>query len=83
MAINLPIQPLGVSKPAVEAGCKLVAFTFTEGQAYARAHIELLDEDGIIVAQHQVGFTKDELDGWGEDDDFVLNLALTKLGIAH
>jgi hypothetical protein len=83
MQLQTPIQPIETSKPAVEAVCKLVVFTFGEGGDYANSRIELFDEDGLIVAQHQVSFTKAELDGWGEDDEFVLDLALTKLGIAH
>lgn len=83
MNLQTPITPVPSSKPAVEAICQYVLVQFGEGEQYAYARILLNDEDGTNVAAHQVYFTEEELSGWGTDDTFVLDLALTKLGIAH
>lgn len=83
MNLETPIQPVTTSKPATIAVCQFVIVQFGEGDQYANCRILLNDEDGTIVASHQVNFTAEELAGWGADDAFVINLALTKLGIAH
>lgn len=83
MNLQTPIQPVPSSKPAVEAICQFVVVQFGEGEQYAYSRILLNDEDGTTVATHEVKFTEEELAGWGTDDTFVLDLALTKLGIAH
>lgn len=83
MNLQTPITPVETSKPAVEALCQYVLVQFGEGEQYANCRVILNDEDGSTVASHQVNFTEEELSGWGTDDTFVLDLALTKLGIAH
>lgn len=83
MNLQTPIQPVETSKPAVEALCQYVLVQFGEGEQYANCRVILNDEDGTTVATHEVKFTEEELAGWGTDDTFVLDLALTKLGIAH
>lgn len=83
MALIAPIQPSNTSKPAVEAKLKFVNTLFQPGDGYAFAHVELFDEDGLTVAQHQVQFTEAELADWGTDDSFVLTLALQKLGLTQ
>jgi hypothetical protein len=79
--LNKNITPRTIGKPARRAVCQNVTINFLNGAEYASARINLLDEDNRVVASHDVAFTEVELDGWGSDDNFVLNLALTKLGI--
>lgn len=83
MHLETPIQPTPTNKPAIEAKLKFVTTLFQPGLNYAFAHVELFDEDGATVAQHQVQFTEAELADWGTDDTFVLNLALQKLGLTQ
>jgi len=74
------ITPLSVSKPAVKAEIQRVVFEFNPTR-YAYGMISLLDEDGKIVTVTEVNFTVEEMNLWGEDDSYVLHLALQKLGI--
>jgi hypothetical protein len=75
------ITPRNIGKPARRAVCQNVTINFLNGSEYASARINLLDEDNRVVAAHDVNFTEAELESWGSDDDFVLNLALSKLGV--
>ena len=75
------ITPRNIGKPARRAVCQNVTINFLNGSEYASARIHLVDEDNRVVAAHDVNFTEAELEAWGTDDDFVLNLALTKLGV--
>lgn len=81
--LTQPIDPIPTSKPATVAICQYVVVQFGQGDQYANCRILLNDEDGSTVASHEVKFTEQELAGWSTDDTYVINLALTKLGIAH
>lgn len=78
-----PITPAITNKPAVTANLKFVTITFLPNEHYGYAHLELIDEDGMAVAQQQVQFTEAELADWGTNDTFVLTLALQKLGLTQ
>lgn len=79
--LKATITPRTIGKPARRAVCQNVTINFLNGAEYASARINLLDEDDRVVASHDVSFTESELEKWGSDDSFVLNLALSKLGI--
>jgi hypothetical protein len=79
--LNKNITPRTIGKPATRAVCQYVNVQFLNNAEYATARINLLDVDGRVVASHDVAFTEAELSAWGTDDTFVLNLALSKLGI--
>jgi hypothetical protein len=74
------ITPLNVSKPAIKAEVQRVIFEFNPNR-YAYALIFLLDEDNRIVTSYEVDFTLEEMNSWGVDDNYVLELSLQKLGI--
>jgi hypothetical protein len=79
--LNKNITPRTIGKPARRAVCQNVTINFLNGAEYASARIHLLDEDNRVVASHDVAFSEAELSAWGTDDTFVLNLALSKLGV--
>lgn len=74
------ITPTVVSKPAVKAELHRVVFEFMSN-TYAYAIVMLLDEDNKPLEMKQVEFTLEEMNGWGQDDTYVLTLALQKLGM--
>lgn len=78
----IPITPVNTVKPAVKVACQYLVVTFGEGDTYATARINFIDEDGNINLAYDVKFTADELAEWSADDQFVLNLALAKLGMS-
>ncbi len=75
------ITPTITAKPATSAQCQYVIVNFADGDNYAIARINFIDEDGRINLAHDVQFTADELENWGNDDSIVLSLALAKLGV--
>ena len=74
------ITPTSVVKPAVQAELHKVIFEFMPNK-YAYAILVLLDEDNKPLEMKQVEFTLEEMNGWGQDDTYVLTLALQKLGM--
>jgi hypothetical protein len=82
MALQEPIAPQEVAKPAVELRIDTVIFRFGTGDQYAFASSSLLDEDGKIVEAPTVQFTEEELAGWGSDDTELLVLVKAKLGLS-
>lgn len=81
MEPNINIQPLQTSKPAIKASMNFVTIHFYSEQ-YAYGRISLLDEDNNVVSIHDVNYTLEELNNWGANDNYVLELALQKLGIS-
>ncbi|MFN9901379.1 MAG: hypothetical protein ACK55Z_21875 [bacterium] len=81
MEPNINIQPIQTSKPAVKAVMNFVTIEFSPDK-YAYGRLSLLDEDNTIVSVNDVDFTLEELNSWGMDDNYVLELALQKLGIS-
>jgi hypothetical protein len=81
MEPNINIQPIQTSKPAVKAVMNFVIIEFSSDK-YAYGRLSLLDEDNTIVSVNDVDFTLEELNSWGMDDNYVLELALQKLGIS-
>jgi hypothetical protein len=82
MALQEPIAPQEVVKPAVELRIDTVIFRFGPGDQYAFASCSLIDEDGKTVEGKTVEFTEEELAGWGSDDTELLLLVKTKLNIS-
>lgn len=78
--IQKPIQSFTVIKPAVTARMANVTVNFNP-QNYASGMLMLFDEDGKMVTTYNVNFTLEEMNLWGEDDNYVLDLALQKVGI--
>jgi len=79
--LTTPIAPLSHGKPSVEVSCQYVIVQFGEGDQYATARINFLDEDKTVNAAYDVAFTAEELESWGTDDTFVIDSALVKLGV--
>ena len=82
MALQKPITPQEVVKPAVELRIDTVIFRFGPGDQYAFASCSLVDEDGKTVEGKTVQFTEEELAGWGSDDAELLVLVKAKLGLS-
>lgn len=80
MALATDITPINVTLPAVNVAVDHITIMF-KGNQYATARISLTDQNGTVVSVWDVEFTAEELAGWGEDDAFVLNAAIVKLGI--
>ena len=80
MLINNNITPFQTIKTAVSAQMNFVHINFTLSD-YAYGRVSLLDENNNVVSTHDVPFTLEELNNWGTDDNYVLELGLQKLGI--
>ena len=76
--LSQAITPTLTSKPAVLAQIQYVIIHFLEGEQYAEARVNFVDEDGRINIAHDVNFTADELADWGNDDQVLLAKALAK-----
>lgn len=81
MALEETISSQPVLKPAVKLRVDTVIFRFQEGEGYAFASASLLNEDGVNVEGKTIPLTEQELNGWGADDQFVLDLVKSKLGL--
>lgn len=80
--LSLTIAPTIVAKPAVKAAVQYVLVQFQQPTEWATIRVNLIDEDGRIMQAHDVPMTYEESQAWTGDDTYVLNLALTKLGIS-
>ena len=78
--IETPLAPMQVSKPVVKAACQYLIVNFLP-EEWGTARINFLDEDNRIVVAHDVTITEAESQGWQGDDQYVLTLALQKLGV--
>jgi len=76
--LETPITPVATSKLAVKAQIQYVIVNFTDGENYALARLNFVDEDGRINVAYDVSFTAEELADWGNDDQIVLAKALAK-----
>lgn len=65
-------------KPITNVRLENVIIRFNSDR-YATATVLLLDEDGMVVDIKIVDFTLEEMNQWGVDDNYVLDLALQKL----
>lgn len=81
MALQEPITPQAVVKAAVKLRVDTVIFRFQEGDRYAFASATLLDDDDVPVEGKTIPLTEDELANWSADDQFVLDLVKSKLGL--
>ena len=61
MALQEPIAPQEVVKPAVVISVDTVIFRFGPGDQYAFASCSLVDEDGKAVEGKTVQFTEEDL----------------------
>lgn len=78
--LSLTIAPTVVAKPVIKASVQYVLVQFQPTE-WATIRVNLIDEDGRIMQAHDVPMTQEESQAWTGDDTYVLNLALTKLGI--
>ena len=75
------IQPI-TSKPAVKARLEEVRIRPNEPGAYGSATVYLFNEDGVQVdSLTHNGLTKEQLDAWAEDDNVIVEIVLSALGI--
>jgi hypothetical protein len=73
------IKPLNIYKPAIKASFEVI-LTFEEHH-YALCRTSFYDEDGVCINSQETLLTKDELDSWGEDDNYLYTLVLAKNGV--
>lgn len=81
MQLHKPIEPMQTQKPAVSAAVQYMIVKFGESK-WATIRLLLLDEDGLAVAAHDVPMTLEESNAWQGDDEYVLQIALQKLGMS-
>lgn len=81
MALEETITSQQVVKPAVVLRIDAVVFRFQPEEGYALAAASLLDDDGSTIETKSLPLTEAELNGWGADDQFVLDLVKSKLGL--
>lgn len=79
--LTQPIKPTQVAKPVVKAAVQYMIVNFNPTE-WATIRLNLLDEDGAAVIAHDVPMTFEESQGWTGGDEYVINLALQKLGIS-
>lgn len=82
MQLNLsqPIASVQIQKPAVKAAVQYVIVNF-DANEWATIRLLLLDADGNAIAAHDVPMTLQESSKWTGGDEYVLKLALGKLGM--
>lgn len=82
MQLNLsqPIASVQIQKPAVKAAVQYVIVNF-DANEWATIRLLLLDADGNAIAAHDVPMTLQESASWTGGDEYVLKLALGKLGM--
>lgn len=82
MQLNLsqPIASVQIQKPAVKAAVQYVIVNF-DAKEWGTIRLLLLDADGNAIAAHDVPMTLQESTNWTGGDEYVLKLALGKLGM--
>lgn len=78
--IALYIAPTVLAKPATKAAVQYVLVQFQAAE-WATIRVNLLDEDDRALQAYDVPMTLQESKAWKGDDTYVLNLALSKLGL--
>ncbi|MBU3720558.1 MAG: hypothetical protein FGM22_07330 [Burkholderiaceae bacterium] len=78
--LNTTIKPVQTAKPVVKAGVQYLMVTFG-AQEWATARILLMDEDNLALRAEDVAITAAESLAWTGGDEYILTLALQKLGL--
>lgn len=71
-----PLSVLGTTVNKIEISNGTVDL-----DASAHFDVRVLDESGASVASRNVAIEKPEYDQWGGDDNYIVNLICTKLGL--
>jgi hypothetical protein len=74
------IESTQIHKPAVTAKVQSVTVIF-QSDIWARINLVLFDEAGALVDNPTVDINEEESAGWVDDDRYILQLALNKLGL--
>ena len=77
----LQIVPLVVNKPAVKAIVDSITVQFVRPEEWGIVRVIFFDENDTPVQAYNVAMSYEESQAWTGDDTYVLDLALTKLGI--
>lgn len=71
-----------IIRPATKIVLRRTIIEHTENpNPYAICDVDYMDTNGAIISREQIGFTAEELAGWGEDDTVLLPLVIEKLGV--
>jgi hypothetical protein len=76
MKIN--ISPKSFTTEATSISIQTVGFNLNEGADFI---IHYHKEDGTIFENDRIYVIGEEFAAWGSDDNYIIDLALTKLGL--
>lgn len=76
---DVPVQPTPFSKEIVSVQISLDSFQLNATEGTASAY--MYDASGRLLDVQRVQITPEEWAGWGFDDNYILGLVLTKLGL--
>lgn len=81
MALVDSIEPLQIALPAVQLEIQSVSIQFNSFVNYATVICAYKDADGNTQKITSVELDASDLSSWGEDDQVLLGIVKTKLGI--
>lgn len=80
--MNQQIEGKEYVKPATAMVVRRMVIELGDGAIpYGRCSVELYDNEGNVIRNEQVEFTKEELDPWADDDTVLIPLVAEKLGL--
>lgn len=75
----VPVQVFPYTATSIKLGVAHIQKFGSGGDASVSWH--MLDSSGMIIQTGVVGINVDEYDNWGNDDTYILNLVVSKLGL--
>lgn len=81
MSITSPIQPKQIYSEATSIVIDNMIFRFGPEDQYAFCAVTYVAASGTPITSVQVSFTSDDLATWGADDDALVAIVKTKLGL--
>lgn len=75
----IPVQPTDVVRSCVAVRMEIQNFQLNATSCSVR--VAKLDDGGITIGVEYVPITEEEYAQWGQDDSYVIDLVLTKLGM--
>lgn len=75
----IQIKEVDCSVPLIVTSMSSPNFRIETETGTYYATVKCMDADGKVLTSREVEITKNEYDEWGTDDDYIVNLVLSKL----
>lgn len=75
----IPVQPTDVVRSCVAVRLEIQDFQLNATSCTVR--VLKLDASGVLIGVEDVGITEEEYAQWSYDDQYIIDLVLTKLGM--